>query len=521
MNQTPIQPDAAHTDHVRSNGVRHAGTVATGVRRAALATAIALALGASVTLVERASAAEAETNARPLPVPLAAPAGPPSFADVAERVTPAVVNVTVTQRAPQRMLSPHRGLPEGSPLFEFFRQFGGLPEGFSVPREREGEGSGFLIDAAGYIVTNNHVIDGADRIEVTLNDGTRFRAEVVGTDTKTDLAVLKIASDLPLPYVELGDSSGARIGDWVLAVGNPFGLGGSVNAGIISARGRDIQSGPYDDYIQIDAPINRGNSGGPLFDARGNVIGVNTAIFSPSGGNIGIGFAIPSETVASVVNDLRTTGRVERGWLGVQIQSVNEAMAESLGLPDANGVLVADVLGDGPARAAGVRAGDVIRGAGGAPMNEARDLTRLVAAQSAGSRLELQVFRNGQTVTIPVTIGRMPSDDQVAAAPAPAAENDQARIGLYLAPLTPELRAERGLDADRTGVLVAEVEAGSPAQRAGIEPGSLISMVGQQQVSTPEELATAIREAARSERPSVLLRVERDGQQRFVAVPFG
>lgn len=520
MNKNPVQTADAQSAG-QSAGTPDTRSVTAGARRAALATAVALALGvgASVALVERAAAAE--TSSALLRAPLAAPAGPPSFADVAEQVTPAVVNVTVTQRAPQRLLSPHRGLPEGSPLFEFFRQFGGVPEGFSVPREREGEGSGFLIDAEGYIVTNNHVIDSADRIEVTLNDGTKFRAEVVGRDSKTDLALLKIASDQPLPYVQLGDSRGARIGDWVLAVGNPFGLGGSVNAGIISARGRDIQSGPYDDYIQIDAPINRGNSGGPLFDARGNVIGVNTAIFSPSGGNIGIGFAIPSETVASVVNDLRTSGRVERGWLGVQIQSVNEPMAASLGLPDANGVLVADVLGDGPALAAGVRAGDVILRAGGEPMNEVRDLTRLVAAQSAGTRLELVVFRNGKTLAIPVDIGQMPVDDRVASAPAPAADNDQARIGLYLAPLTPELRAERGLDADRSGVLVAQVEAGSPAQRAGIEAGSLISMVGQQQVSTPEELAAAIREAARAERPSVLLRVERNGEQRFVAVPFG
>ena len=449
---------------------------------------------------------------------VAAPAGPPSFADVAARVTPAVVNVTVEEKPVQRMSLPDHGLPEGSPLREFFKQFGAVPE-FQMPREREGVGSGFIIDPKGYIVTNNHVVDGADQIQVTLNDGTKFDARIIGRDPKTDLALLKVDSKTPLPFVTLDDSADARVGDWVLAVGNPFGLGGSVNAGIISARGRDIQSGPYDDYLQIDAPINRGNSGGPLFDARGRVIGVNTAIFSPSGGNIGIGFAIPAETVASVVSDLRTSGHVERGWLGVQIQPVTQAVADSLALDQASGVLVADVLPDSPAAAAGVRSGDVIVRAAGQPMQEYRDLTRLIAGTRAGTKVNLEVIRDGKSRNIDVTVGKMP-DDNVAIDQPTHVDQSGPHIGLYLAPLTPELRAEHGLSSDAQGVLVAQVEPGSPAQRAGIQAGSLISMVGQQTVSTPDEISKAVQEAAKQDRPSVLLRVEQDGEQRFVAIPL-
>jgi len=496
------------------------------LRRGVLASAIALTLAATGAALSPLGANAAADEPRAVNAPEtmpAATAGPTSFADVAERVTPAVVNVTVTQRTRQAMSLPGAGLPEDSPLFEFFKQFGDQFGHGSVPmpreREREGEGSGFLIDPDGFIVTNNHVIERAERIEITLNDGMQYEARVIGRDPKTDLALVKIDSDEPLPYVELGNSARARIGDWVLAVGNPFGLGGSVNAGIISARGRDIQSGPYDDYIQIDAPINRGNSGGPLFDAAGNVIGVNTAIFSPSGGNIGIGFAIPAETVANVVSDLRTKGHVERGWLGVQIQPVTEEVAASLGLDSDEGVLVADVLDDSPAEKAGVNSGDVIISAAGERMTDYRDLTRLIAGIEAGTGVELTVFRDGRALTLPVTIGSMPRETVAQAAPE-GPDGDEPRIGLYLAPLTPALRSERGLDPDSEGVLVAQVEAGSPAQRAGIEAGSLISMVGQQMVSTPDEVATAVRKAAKDERPSVLLRVERDGEQRYVTVPL-
>jgi serine protease Do len=510
-------PHRAQASTVEEGRARH-----DGFRRAALAGAVALTLAVTATLVtvnnlEAAQPVTAPAVAPAAQQPLEQPAGPPSFADVAERVTPAVVNVTVAQKPMQRMSMHGRGIPEDSPLHEFFKQFGSMPD--MAPRSQEGEGSGFVIGPDGYIVTNNHVIEGAERIEVTLNDGTTYEARVIGRDPKTDLALIKVDAGETMPYVDLADSSDARIGDWVLAVGNPFGLGGSVNAGIISARGRDIQSGPYDDYLQIDAPINRGNSGGPLFDARGRVIGVNTAIYSPSGGNIGIGFAIPAETVADIVADLRDNGRVERGWLGVQIQPVTDAVAESLGLDQSGGVLVADVLADSPALAAGVRSGDVIVTAAGEQMQDYRDLTKLVASIDAGTKIELEVIRGGKLRVLDVTIGRMPGED-LAMNTTDEASDDEPRIGLLLTPLTPEARAERGLSKDAAGVLVAEVQAGSPAQRAGIESGSLISMVGQQQVSTPEELASAVRDAAKQERPSVLLRVEKDGEQRFIAVPF-
>lgn len=488
-------------------------------RRAILAGSVgfALALGTALTSINNADAAKpADSETSPIAMQQQ-PVGPPGFADVVEQVTPAVVNVTVEQKSFQPMNMPNNILPEGSPMWEFFKQF----EGFSdrMPREREGQGSGFFISADGYIVTNNHVVDGAERIEVTLTDGSSMEAKIIGRDPKTDLALIKVDADRPQAYVELADSSEARVGDWVLAVGNPFGLGGSVNAGIISARGRDIQSGPYDDYLQIDAPINRGNSGGPLFDNRGRVIGVNTAIFSPSGGNIGIGFAIPAETVADIVDQLRTSGRVERGWLGVQIQPVTEAVAGSLGLDEARGVLVADVLVDSPAEAAGVRSGDVIIRAADQNMEEYRDLTKLIASIEAGTVIKLEVIRGGKVRTIDVTIGRMPGEDLAQKTPE-AADDDQPRIGMLLAPLTPELRAEHGFAADADGVLVAKVEPGSPAALAGIEAGSLISMVGQVPVSSPDEVADAVRDAADKERPSVLLRVEKDGEHRFIAVPF-
>jgi serine protease Do len=491
-------------------------------RRTLIASAVTLTLGTAVVLSALNNADAREPSAGAV-APLEQPAGPPSFADVAERVSPAVVNVTVASKPMQRMSMRGRGLPEdlpeNSPLREFFERFGGA-QGFPMPGPQEGEGSGFIIDASGYIVTNNHVIEGADTIEVTMNDGVEYEARVVGRDPKTDLALIKVDGAPDLPHVDLGDSGEARIGDWVLAVGNPFGLGGSVNAGIISARGRDINSGPYDDYLQIDAPINRGNSGGPLFDARGRVIGVNTAIYSPSGGNIGIGFAIPAETAADIIEQLRERGRVERGWLGVQIQPVSEEVAGSLGLDSAEGVLVADVLPDSPALSAGVRSGDVITRAAGEEMKEYRDLTKLIAGIDAGTVIELEVIRNGKVRVLDVKIGRMPGDELAMGKPGEAAEDDGPKIGLFLAPLTPDVREKRGLEEDAPGVLVAEVERGSPAQRAGITAGSVISMVGQETVTSPDDVARAVQAAAEQDRPSVLLRVEQDGEQRFIAVPF-
>lgn len=502
--------------NVNSNPAR-AGILRRHSRRA-VAGAVALALaGGGIILAQ----ANAPVNA-PL-APSAAVSAMPSFADVAERVTPAVVNVTVVgETSPMMALQGMPELPDGAPLNDFFKKFFDQQGAHAMPRETRGQGSGFLIDADGHIVTNNHVIDGASEVSVVLNDGSRFEARVVGRDDKTDLALLKVDAGRPLPYVDLGDSARARVGDWVLAVGNPFGLGGSVNAGIISARGRDIHSGPYDDYIQIDAPINRGNSGGPLFDIAGQVIGVNAAIYSPSGGNVGIGFAIPAETVHAVVADLRDNGRVERGWLGLQIQPVTEELAAGLGLKDATGVLIADVLADGPAAKTDLKPGDLILSADGEQLSDYRDLPRLIAARKAGSRVELAILRNGEPRTIAVTIGSMPEDDAVAAAATEDAAEPagQPRLGLYLAPLTPDIRRERDIPDGAAGVYVARVEPNSPAERAGIEPGTLISMVGGEPVTSPDQVVAAVRKAADEKRESVLLRVEKEGKPLFVAVPF-
>ena len=487
--------------------------------RTLIAGSVALALaGAGAVLAQAGSTTVGPQSTTEAPAVLQ-PAMP-SFADVAERVSPAVVNVTVvSEKTPQVVLRNHPNLPEDGPMGEFFQRFMEQP-GLATPRRVQGAGSGFIIDAEGHVVTNYHVIDGASEVTVTLNDGSKYKARVLGRDDKTDVALLKIDAGHPLPYVSLGDSAGTRVGDWVLAVGNPFGLGGSVNAGIVSARGRDINSGPYDDYIQIDAPINRGNSGGPLFDAYGRVIGVNTAIYSPSGGNVGIGFAIPAETVRTVVADLRDDGRVERGWLGVQIQPVTEELAAGLGLPDTSGVLVADVLPDGPAAGTDLKAGDLILSAGGQPIHDYKDLPKLVAATKAGTVMKLDLIRDGKPRSVSVTIGQMPSEETLAEAGSqPADDQGQGRLGLYLAPLTPDLRQERGIGADSSGVFVARVEPGSPADQAGIEAGTLISMVSGEPVTSPRQVVEAVRQAAEEKRP-VVLRVEKDGKPMFVAVPF-
>lgn len=485
-------------------------------RRTLIALSVALALAAGGVVVAQSQAPSATPPSAAMLQPVM-----PSFADVAERVSPAVVNVTVVSEKSGRVsLRNHPELPEDSPLGRQFKRFFDQP-GMDLPRKVQGAGSGFIIDAQGHVVTNNHVIDGANEVTVTLNDGAKFQARVLGRDDKSDLALLKIDAGHPLPYVDLGDSATTRVGDWVLAVGNPFGLGGSVNAGIVSARGRDINSGPYDDYIQIDAPINRGNSGGPLFDAYGRVIGVNTAIFSPTGGNVGIGFAIPAETVRGVVAQLRDHGRVERGWLGVQIQPVTEELASALGLKDSQGVLIADVLPDGPAAGTELQAGDVILQAGGQSIKDYKDLPKLIAATQAGTLMKLDLVRGGKPMTLSVTIGRMPSDETVAQSDSPSTEEAaRPRLGLYLAPVTPELRKEQGLSTKAQGVYVARVEPGSPAEQAGIEAGSVISMVGGEPVTSPDQVVAAVRRAAEDDRPAVLLRVEKDGKPMFVAVPF-
>lgn len=482
-------------------------------KRTGLAVAVAVALATGGVFMAQAQQDPGPSAAMVQPVM-------PSFADVAERVSPAVVNVTVIANKQAKIaFRGHPNLPQNSPMDDFFKRFFEQPGGVS-PQPSRAAGSGFIIDADGHLVTNFHVIDGASEVTVTLNDGTQYDARVLGRDEKTDLALLKVDADGPLPYVDLADSAGTRVGDWVLAVGNPFGLGGSVNAGIVSARGRDINSGPYDDYIQIDAPINRGNSGGPLFDAYGRVIGVNTAIFSPSGGNVGIGFAIPAETVSQVIADLLDDGHVERGWLGVQIQPVTEDLAAGLGLEGTDGVLVADILPTGPAAGSDLQAGDVILKAGGQPLNDYKDLPKLIAATKAGTLMELVLIRAGKTMTVPITIGRMPDDDTLAHTESkPSMDSSQGRLGLYLAPLTPEVRKEHGIEA-KAGVVVARVDPGSPADQAGIEPGTLITMVGGEWVTSPDQVVNAVRQAAQTKRSTVVLRVEKDGKPIFIAVPF-
>ena len=512
-----------HTNQVRTHRTptHHGKTLARGALAAAVA--LALAIGGGV-----AAQAPAPAAATAAPTPgAAAVVAPsmPSFADVAERVAPAVVNVTVVAAGlPEQRLRAHPGLPEGAPMDEFFKRFfeqPGMPHGAPGGRPAQGAGSGFVVDPGGLVVTNNHVIDGANEITVTLNDATKHKATVVGRDEKTDVALLKIDAGRPLPFVDLADSRSVRVGDWVLAVGNPFGLGGSVTAGIVSARGRDINSGPYDDYIQIDAPINRGNSGGPLFDGFGRVIGVNTAIYSPTGGNVGIGFAIPAETVKTVVAELRTGGRVERGWLGLQIQPVTEEIAAALGLTGTAGVLVADILPDGPAAGSELKPGDVILKAGGQTIKDYKELPKLIAATKAGTAMKLELVRAGTPQEVTLKVGAMPGNE-------PQAKNDdqgggdqgRAQLGLALAPLTPEVRRDLGLPPGARGVFVARVQPGSPADEAGIEAGSLISMVGGQPVSTPAEVTEAVRAATAAKRGAVMLRVEKDGRPMFVAVPF-
>ncbi len=446
---------------------------------------------------------------------------PESFANLVKAVQPAVVNIATTARAEAAVIPEFR-FPEGSPFERYFRDFfghgfPGQPEMGPGPKARA-LGSGFIIDPDGYVVTNNHVIDRAEEITITVNGGDHYPAKIIGRDPKTDLAVLKIDADRPLPYVEFGDSDTAQVGDWVIAVGNPFGLGGSVSAGIISARGRDIQSGPFDDYLQIDAPINRGNSGGPLFDRDGKVIGINTAIFSPSGGNVGIGFAIPSTMAKTIVEQLKESGQVQRGFLGVQIQEVTEEIAQSLDLDEAKGALIASVEPNGPAEEAGLKTGDLILEFNGQKVERLKDLPRLVAAAKAGEKAEVRVLRDGNERSVKVQVGRMPGDDMTAMKSPESKNSDQAKLGVTLAPLTAEYRQRLRLPDDAEGVVIVDVERGSPAAREGLRAGDVIKRVGNKKVATPEEVIEALKGQAK--RKAVLLLISRQGNDRFIAVPL-
>jgi serine protease Do len=449
-----------------------------------------------------------------------------SFADVVESVSPAVVNIAVMKVESAPTSFQYGGQPgfrgdQGLP-FEFFeRFFDGNPnfDPRGPQRRSEGQGSGFLIDASGYIVTNNHVAGGADQITVTMQDGRKFEADLVGNDPRTDLALIKIDAT-NLPYVAFGDSDKARVGDWVVAIGNPFGLGGTATAGIISARGRDIRLDEYNDndYLQLDAPINFGNSGGPVFNVSGQVVGVNTAIFSPNGGNVGIGFAIPSNQAKEIIADLRENGSVERGWLGVQIQDIDEDLAKSLDLNSTEGALVVDVVGDSPAAKGGLQAGDVITRFNDRAIDKSRTLSRAVASTEPNSAAEVTVWRDGKSHELKVEVGELASA-AVASAGQGGAAQGQGQLGLQLRPLGDNDRAALGLPSDVNGVVVANVEPGSPAAEKGIRSGDVITRVNQKPVSSVGDAVAALNSAREANEPALLL-VRRGDAQRFVALSF-
>jgi serine protease Do len=458
--------------------------------------------------------------------------GPSSVADLAEGLLDAVVNISTSQA---RSGSPRRGpmppqIPEGSPFQDFFEEFfrdRGEPPGRGGPMQSLG--SGFVVDAdEGIVITNNHVVADADAIEVNFADGASLEAELIGADPQTDIAVLRIDPNRrDLTAVDFGDSDAIRIGDWVMAIGNPFGLGGSVTVGIVSARGRDIRSGPYDDFIQTDAAINRGNSGGPLFDMHGQVIGINTAIISPTGGSIGIGFAIPSTLAMSVIDQLREFGETRRGWLGVRIQPVTEDIAESLGMDRARGALVAGIVQGGPADNGLIQPGDVIVSFDGRAIRQMRDLPRIVADSPVGKTVDVVLIRNGEEETVQITLGRLEDNDELAMAdeeeqpegtdPQPG---DTAEVlGMSVAELTDELRASYDIAAEVRGVVVTDVEPGSVAEERGITAGEVITEIAQEAVSTPDEVVDRIaRLRDQGRRNALLMLSNNSGELRFVTL---
>jgi serine protease Do len=455
---------------------------------------------------------------------------PDTFADLADTLVPAVVNISTTQAMPEKGNEKDSAetpeVPPSSPFDDFFRDFfnnRGGRNGQGTPRPLvHSLGSGFIIDASGLIVTNNHVIAGAEEINVILADDTVLKAQIVGRDTVTDLALLKVEAKQPLPEIKWGDSNKARVGDWVLAVGNPFGLGGSVTAGIVSARARDIHAGPYDDFLQTDAPINRGNSGGPLVNLAGELIGINTAIYSPSGGSIGIGFAIPSSLARPVIEQLQKNGKVERGWVGVRIQAVTDEIAESIGLDKARGALVTDVDQNGPAAKAKLQPGDVILSFDGKPIERTRQLPRLVAETPADKTVKLTLWRDGKESSVDIKIGPLNPDKLVTAAPAVPPPKDIATVdtaGMSLAKVTPELRRDLELPEDTKGVVVVDIDDSGPAAKRGVQAGDVVAAVGRDAVTAPEQVVEKVEAARKAGRKLVLVKIERDGAAQFVALP--
>ncbi|MBS0239060.1 MAG: Do family serine endopeptidase [Proteobacteria bacterium] len=454
--------------------------------------------------------------------------GPQSVAPLAKRLSDAVVNIATSQTVKGPAGVPLPKVPKGAPFEDFFDDFfnkrGGVPHG---DRKISSLGSGFVVDGKeGLIVTNNHVIEGAEEIDINFHDGSKLVVDkILGRDTKADLALLKVSPKKPLADVKFGSSADIEVGDWVLAIGNPFGLGGSVSVGIISAKSRDINSGPYDDYLQTDAAINKGNSGGPLFNMNGEVIGVNTAIISPTGGSIGIGFAVPSDTVSKVIAQLKQYGEVRRGWLGVKIQTVTGDIAETLGLPENTGALVAAVTPDSPASKAGLVAGDVILKFDGKDVTSMRGLPKMVAQAAVGQAVDIELLRKGQKQNTQVTVGRLEDDDDNASDLKTDTGKDDdpkgsAIIGLQLSPLNDDLRKKYNLDDKIKGVVVEAVDPQSPAASKGLKVGDVIVEAAQDSVSEPDDVAKSIEKVKKAGRKAVLLRVENGkGDLRFVAVP--
>jgi len=489
----------------------------------------------------------------PPPAPgLMAPAGPASIADLAEGLLDAVVNISTSQSVKDQGAGPQPQIQEGSPFQEFFEDFFDSPGNQNGNQKVSSLGSGFVIDPSGFVVTNNHVIEGADDIEVIFPNGSKLKATLVGTDTKTDLSVLKVEPKAPLKAVRFGDSRRMRIGDWVMAIGNPFGLGGSVTLGIISARGRNINAGPYDNFIQTDAAINKGNSGGPLFNMRGEVIGINTAIISPSGGSIGIGFAVPTELAENIVHQLIEFGETRRGWLGVRIQPVTDDVAASLGLDRARGALVSGVVNDGPIKKGEIKAGDVILTFDGQPVNEMRDLPRIVAESPVGKEVDVVLMRDGKEQTVKVPLGRLedsaePQEDAQQPAlpedqdngngmppdngtPDNGAPNDQqgqtdqgpaATFGMTLAVLDEEQRKSFGIAESVEGVVITAVEPNSPAAQKGLKAGEVVVEVAQDFVENPEDVVKRINMLkSEGRRNAHVMIADPAGNLRFVALPL-
>ena len=455
-----------------------------------------------------------------VPLPAAARPAPDSFADLANRLLPTVVNISTSQtlKAPPQGAMPD--LPPGSPLEDLFKNF--LGPRSNAPRHVTSLGSGFIIDPSGYIVTNNHVIEDSDQITVSLQDGTQMPARVVGRDVKTDLALLKVTPAKPLPATHFGDSDKARIGDWVIAIGDPFGIGSTVTAGIVSARNRNINAGPYDDFIQTDAPINRGNSGGPLFDMDGNVIGINSQIYTPSGGSVGIGFSIPSNLARDVVGQLRQFGQARRGWIGVRIQPVTPEIAEGLSLSTTQGALVSDVTHGGPAAQAGLINGDLITGFDGKPVPDDRALPRIVADTPIGKTANIDVLRKGRKLTLRITVQKLADDNKpdkpVKASPAPKNQSKLSQLGLTLGVLDGGARGKFKIGGGVQGVLVSSVDPGSSAAEKNLRPGDVIVEVAGQAVKTPDDVSKRIDADVKAGKKSELLLINRDGDITYVGL---